>query len=157
MNYKKSRQYRLSRQKNVGTSVFDRILGKKTVDKSMMILFQFTDKEKIPQEEMLKKIFGRIESDPYRLICQKIMMSGLVSKVREDYGIYIRNFYSNEPYYKMLTTKEEFETLAEMIQDRIDNLESKKNNVREIINDFDGYKKRMREILETIKVRGQYA
>lgn len=150
--YKQIKNRRLSRQKT-SSNFYDCITNKKSGTTQMMLLAEFFNKEKVEQDVLIKTIFNRIERDPYDYFIQKIAMRMQFTMIRRNYGIYFRSIGGNNPYMKMMTTKEEFEELLGRIDHRIENLEIEKTNVKDIISDLGKYKDNIRKTFDALKLR----
>ena len=154
MNYKKLKQYKLSKQRRLSNTPFlDTITRKKVPNMSMMILGHFLDSEKVKQRELIKEIYNKVEIEPAKLFIQKLVLKIHFWQIRKNYGIYIRTFSDEETYCKILTTKEEFEKLFERIERREESIAVEKANVKEILNDMDKYRAKIKGILEALRDR----
>jgi hypothetical protein len=141
-------------QKRQALNVFEMIFSKE-ITKEVMLLYKFVENKTVPQKEILDLFYNK-PRDKFELVIQKIGISVILYRIRENYNIYIRSFSGNEPYYKILTTKEDFNELIDAIDKRIENLEIRKSNIKDIINNFDNYLKTTNEILKSVKERGKY-
>lgn len=150
--FNQMKKRRLARQKFI-QNPYELLTKKKTATTQMMLLAEFFNKEKVEQDVLIKTIFNRIERDPYDYFLQKIAMRMQFTMIRRNYGIYFRGIGGNNPYMKMMTTKEEFEELLGRIDHRIENLEIEKSNVKDIISDLGKYKDNIRKTFDALKLR----
>ena len=134
----------------------DEIVNKKHSTVGMRLLSYFFKKDKVDQEELIKELFGRVDRNKRDLFFQKIALTVQLIQVKKTYGIYIRTFSATTPYCKLLNTKEDFEILLDKIHMRIDNLESEKDNVKDILKDINKYNNKVKDILEALKERDKY-
>ena len=145
------KKYKWTQRSN--TPFLDTITTKKIPNAYMRILGHFLDSDKVKQRELIKELYDKIESDPARLFIQKLGLKIQFWQIRKNYGIYIRTISDEETYCKILTTKEEFESLLERIERREDAIAVEKANVKEILNDLTKYRQNVSSILSALRDR----